>query len=344
VYLMPKDGLWVVNFAYGKSGQALKPGTKTATPLPYEKALKKFNALVEEKKNGDSHYQEGVAGTVYQDQVNTKTLFGVFPQQPSPITRAELELLMDEPNWGMQEKANGENRTLKCAAGLITAGNKKGFQTPVPASWLDQFAVIGNFLANGEHVGDKFYAFDLLELNGTDLRALGQRQRYTQLAQLHATFKDRVPSFELLTCHYDTVAKRSLLQRVEATSGEGVVAKDGTAAWEDGRNKNTLKFVFRDVVTCIVLGANAQRSVRIGLLDRQGCLIPCGNVTIPSNKAVPDIDALVDVKYLYYTSGAAFEQPVYDPDNKGPRTDVERHECTVDQILRFKPAEQPATC
>lgn len=342
VHLAPKDGLWVVNYSHGKCGQALKPGTKTATPLPYEKALKKFQSLVNEKKNGESHYTEGPGGTAYQDQPSAKTLFGVYPQQPCPITRGELELLMDEPSWGLQEKANGENRTLKCINGAVTGGNKKGFQTPVPIHWLDQFAQVGNFLANGEHIGDTFYAFDLLEVDGIDLRGESQRHRYERLAQLHATFKDRVPSFALLTCHYDTEAKRKLLQQVESASGEGVVAKDGDAPWDDGRNKNTLKFVFRDVATCIVIGANSQRSVQIGLLNKDGCVFPCGNVTIPTNKEVPADGSLIDVKYLYY-NGTAFEQPVYDPDNKGPRADVERHECTIDQILRFKPVEQTAT-
>jgi bifunctional non-homologous end joining protein LigD len=338
IYLRRSNDLWVVDFAHAAIGQTLKTGTKTAKPIPYEKALKKFNSLVKEKKEGESHYAEGPSGTAYQSPVTDKTLFGVYPQQPAAITRTELESLIDEPDWGFQEKANGENRTLRCHNGRLTGGNKKGFITPVPASWEAEFACLGDFVANGEQVADKFYAFDLLQIGSTDLRCRPQRERYEALAQLHANFRAQTPSFELLTCHYDPEAKSDLIATVEANRGEGIVAKDGGAAYEDGRNKNTLKFVFRDVATCIVIGINDQRSVRIGLLNKDAEVVPCGNVTIPANKEIPALDDLIDVRYLYLAG--SFEQPVFDPDNKGPRQDVDRFECNFEQILRFKPVKQ----
>jgi bifunctional non-homologous end joining protein LigD len=338
VYLRRSNDLWVVDFAHAGVGKPLKTGTKTAKPIPYDQALKKFNSLVKEKKEGESHYVEGPSGASYQSPVTEKTLFGVFPQQPAAITRAELELLVEEPDWGFQEKANGENRTLRAHNGHLTGGNKKGFTTPVPANWAEEFTCLGDFVANGEHVGDKFYAFDLLQIGSTDLRDRPQRERYEALAQLHARFRTQTPSFEVLTCHYSQAAKRDLIATVEANRGEGVVAKDGAAAYEDGRNKNTLKFVFRDVATCIVIGINAQRSVQVGLLNKDSEVVPCGNVTIPSNKEIPALDDLIDVKYLYFAG--AFEQPVFDPDNKGPRQDVDRFECNFEQILRFKPVKQ----
>jgi bifunctional non-homologous end joining protein LigD len=237
IYLRRSNDLWVVDFAHAAIGQTLKTGTKTAKPIPYEKALKKFNSLVKEKKEGESHYAEGPSGTAYQSPVTDKTLFGVYPQQPAAITRTELESLIDEPDWGFQEKANGENRTLRCHNGRLTGGNKKGFITPVPASWEAEFACLGDFVANGEQVADKFYAFDLLQIGSTDLRCRPQRERYEALAQLHANFRAQTPSFELLTCHYDPEAKSDLIATVEANRGEGIVAKDGGAAYEDGRNK-----------------------------------------------------------------------------------------------------------
>lgn len=47
--LVQKNGGWVVNFAYGRRGSTLRPGTKTATPLPHESALKVYEKTLAEK-------------------------------------------------------------------------------------------------------------------------------------------------------------------------------------------------------------------------------------------------------------------------------------------------------
>ena len=44
-----KDGGFVVNFAYGRRGASLTTGTKTQTPVAYDKALAIFDKLVREK-------------------------------------------------------------------------------------------------------------------------------------------------------------------------------------------------------------------------------------------------------------------------------------------------------
>jgi len=44
--LEEKDGDFIVNFAYGRRGSTLKTGTKTQTPVPYEKAKKIYDKLV----------------------------------------------------------------------------------------------------------------------------------------------------------------------------------------------------------------------------------------------------------------------------------------------------------
>jgi bifunctional non-homologous end joining protein LigD len=57
-----------------------------------------------------------------------------------------------------------------------------------------------------------------------------------------------------------------------------------------------------------VTGINVQRSVEIALNDR----IPCGNVSIPPNKAIPNIGDIIEVRYLYAMPGSnALYQPVF---------------------------------
>jgi len=47
--LEEKDSQYIVNFAYGRRGSTLKTGTKTQTPVPYEKAKKIYDKLVRDK-------------------------------------------------------------------------------------------------------------------------------------------------------------------------------------------------------------------------------------------------------------------------------------------------------
>src|SRR6185436_14110631 len=51
------SGQYVVNFRYGRRGATLRDGTKTAVPVPLEKARAIFAELVAEKTRGG--YQSG---------------------------------------------------------------------------------------------------------------------------------------------------------------------------------------------------------------------------------------------------------------------------------------------
>jgi len=104
------------------------------------------------------------------------------------------------------------------------------------------------------------------------------------------------------------------------------------APFESGKNDNSKKHKFVECATCLVLRKNAQRSVAVGLLDKDGALVDLGKVTIPTNHGVPAVDALVEVQYLYRYDAGAFEQPVY----LGPRTDLDRDDARLSQIKRIK--------
>jgi bifunctional non-homologous end joining protein LigD len=65
--------------------------------------------------------------------------------------------------------------------------------------------------------------------------------------------------------------------------------------------------------------------------------VTIGNVTIPPNRAIPAVGAVVEIRYLYAYQGGALYQPVY----LGERDDVPAADCTVEkQPLKYK-AENP---
>ncbi len=105
------------------------------------------------------------------------------------------------------------------------------------------------------------------------------------------------------------------------------------APYTAGRpNSGGPQFKHKFVTTCsaVVTTVNRQRSVGVSLLSTAGWE-SVGNVTIPANQDVPEVGAVVEVRYLYAAVGGALFQPVY----LGERTDVEAHECVTAQ-LKFK--------
>ena len=55
---------WVVNFKYGRRGNANNAGTKTPSPVSYESALDVYNKLVNEKVR--KGYVPDTSGAVFQ--------------------------------------------------------------------------------------------------------------------------------------------------------------------------------------------------------------------------------------------------------------------------------------
>src|SRR6476659_4448146 len=73
----PTGELFVVNFAYGRSGTTLSTGTKTSLPVDFDAARKIYDKLVNEKRA--KGYTEGPDGTPYQHTEKENRVDGVLP-------------------------------------------------------------------------------------------------------------------------------------------------------------------------------------------------------------------------------------------------------------------------
>jgi bifunctional non-homologous end joining protein LigD len=332
VQLEPKGAGWVVNFQYGRRGSSLTAGTKTPTPVSQEEARKVFDRLVAEKKA--KGYTEGEAGTPYAGD-STKEVSGVVPQLLNPIDEEQVEALITDDDWCAQEKLDGRNRLLRIGEGRVEGINKLGLVVAVPQPIHDTALRFGPGLLAGEEIGDRLHVFDLLELRGHDLRALSYKERYLELTNAFA----RLPShhqnaFAWVDTAWTAAAKRRMREDLQAAKAEGIVLKNVLAPYTAGRPNSggpQLKLKFYETCSAIVAAVNAKRSVALLLLWDAGESVGVGNVTIPPNKPVPQAGAIVEIRYLYAYPGGSLYQPVY----LGPREDVDRAECTVDQ-LKFK--------
>jgi len=322
---------FLVNFAYGRRGSSLSTGTKTTSPVSLEDAERIYDKLVKEKKA--KGYKEGEAGTPYQqsdsDQNHESDL---HPQLLNSVDETEVERLLDDPNWFMQEKHDGRRMLLEKHGDNIIPINKKGHAISAPLTVYQSAENLKyDCVLDGEHIGDYLYVFDLLELNGEDLRSKSFEQRYIALLNLFGASMLR----HIRLVGIATQDKRVVFNELKAKKAEGVVFKDKRAPYTAGRPNSggtQLKHKFVASLSAVVTTINPKRSVSVSLLDMETGWHPVGNVTIPANHKVPACGTVVEIRYLYaFSQSCKLFQPVY----LGVRQDVGQMECVMGQ-LKFK--------
>jgi len=325
------DGGFVVNVAYGRRGGTLSTGTKTKTPVDYAAALRIFEKVLSEKRS--KGYTEGITGTPYLHSEKTGRISGLLPQLLNVVDEREANLIMADPVWVMQEKFDGRRLMLRKAGGTVEGINKLGLvisvAAPIAAAALN---LPGDFVLDGEAVGDRFHVFDVLSYDGNDLRELPYSTRYGALTALIDS-GDESTHLGCVDCWTDAGEKAEQLEGLRERNAEGVVFKRWDAPYRPGRPNSggtQLKLKFVATASVVVTAVNQKRSVGVSLLDGSGWRA-VGNVTVPANQEVPQLGDVVEVRYLYAAQLGALYQPVL----VGVRDDVEPAECVMGQ-LKFK--------
>lgn len=331
------DGGYVVNFAYGRRGSALKSGTKTNSPVSLDKAKNIFESLVKEKtgkgyKNIPSDNPQEIH--VADNPPDTPTESKCFLLNPIEEDEAEKYILND--NWLMQEKLDGVRFLLEKKEHKVTSYNRRGLYTNIPTTIWNSVSEVKNFLIDGELIGEKMHAFDILEYNDKDLR----NEKLSNRIEILNRLIDEIGWKENIDCtsvFYSTDEKKNAYAKFFEDNKEGVVFKKKDAKYYVGRpasGGDYIKCKFYSTCSAIVTNINNKRSVSLGLY-KGNKLVNAGNVTISSNFEIPEIGNVVEVKYLYARkrSGSLY-QPIY----LGVREDIVEDECVQNQ-LKFKSEE-----
>jgi bifunctional non-homologous end joining protein LigD len=304
-------------------------------PVEYDNAKRIFDKLVKEKTA--KGYTPGEEGTPYQTPDTAERFTGILPQLLNPIDEAEVERLLNDTRFVMQQKYNGRRMLIRKADAAINGINKKGLLIGLPETvFHDIHQLPGNFILDGECIGDVFHAFDLLRVNGEDLRPQPYHQRLAALMNLLTGAQPRFIKYAITA--FTTNEKGRLHQQLQRQKQEGVVFKRLDAPYTPDRPNRggpQLKHKFYATLSAVVARINVQRSVEVRLLNGEGWM-PCGHVTIPANHKIPEVGQVIEVRYLYaHRESNALYQPIYE----GPRCDVDPEECLLTQI-KYKPEDE----
>jgi bifunctional non-homologous end joining protein LigD len=327
----PKGGGYTVNFAYGRRGTTLSTGTKTQSPVSHDEAKAIYEKLIREKTA--KGYTPGADGTPYQQTEKADQVTGIHCQLLNPVEEGDVENLIEDSAFWMQEKWDGRRLLLHKQDGKITGINRRGLAVALPEPLVrNAQACAEDFTLDGEAIGDMLCAFDVLLVGDEDLRGRRYTERLLILANLLGTFAH--PGIHLTETAYLPEEKRRMFDHLKSEGREGVVFKHVDAPYIAGRPSSggsQLKHKFHETASFIVGKINAKRSVTLYLYAGKN-LKMAGNVTIPPNHPIPEKEQVVECRYLYaFRESGSIYQPVY----LGARDDIASGECTTDQ-LKYK--------
>lgn len=327
----PKNGGYVVNFAYGRRGTMLNTGTKTPAGVHYGAAKAIYEKLVNEKTA--KGYTPGANGTPYQFTGREERSTGIHCQLLNPIDEDQVQRIISNPVFCMQEKFDGRRTLISKSTTGIIGINRRGLAIALPEPISETAAQIPtDCLIDGECMGNEFIAFDVLSIADTDVRSWAYHKRLFALNQLLIGVAG---SIHIVETAMDATRKAGLFQTLKDQGKEGVVFKNLNAPYSSGRPSSggdQLKFKFVETASFIVGSLNEKRSVTLKLLNGKS-LVSAGNVTIPSNHQIPIAGTVVEVKYFYaFRESGCIYQPIY----LGAREDIDPGECLVSQ-LKYKP-------
>lgn len=344
-----------------RRGSTLKEQTPVYSGPNRASAIAEAEKLANGKRRGSSRYTDMVlaagaqppgmpAGAPVYGGPGVSASSAASPATSGPLvtyglmlakeaTSEQLEEMLHSADWAEQRKYDGERCSVSLRRGSIVAYNRKGMQKSLSAvaeAELKKLTIQPDFsndretILDGELMGDVYIAFDLLTIRDVDMRTMPFYERYGALEALMDNHQGL-----LAPTAWTEEEKEAMRTQAAAESWEGTMGRHVDAPYVAGRSDKVRKNKQWASCTCRVLTAHpTKRSVQIALRDDDGFEEACGNVTIPVNQDMPDVDELVEVKYLYALPGGSLYQPIFH----GVRDD--KDEADLRSTIRNAPPEK----
>lgn len=229
---------------------------------------------------------------------------GIQAELLTESTKSHFQRMLFDSRYGFQEKFNGHRLIICKENGALRTFNRVGESSSKALPPRVKFALLAHplpaFVIDGEIVGSVFHLFDALILGNETL--VHDDYEYRE-AQCHAAF-DNYQSSVISVVYTARTAedKRRLWDNIEATHGEGIVAKNMTATYKQGRAEQHFKLKFWKTADAVVIGPSPEDkdSVEIGMYDAKGRLHRISGCSL-RNKFRPKPGQVVEVRFLYAT-------------------------------------------
>ena len=240
-------------------------------------------------------------------------------------------------HYAAQQKFDGKRIILSVDRSSVAAHNRSGVACSISPPVLEQarlLSPIAPLILDGEWLRqtNSFHVFDLLEIDGTDLKNQPFCVRQQQLARTLEA--GRLPNIRPVRTEYLRDKKIALLETIHTYNLEGIVLKAVNSPYKTGRQPDQFKFKFTAVSSFVITGLNQKQSVSLGAYDERGRLVNCGDVKIRNDSFRVQEGMIIDVRYMH-----AFESNlIYQPRMIAIRDDVQPEACTLSQ-LRYKGTE-----
>jgi bifunctional non-homologous end joining protein LigD len=304
----------------------------------YEEAKRAYDRILREKtgkgyqiaqttSNGEAAISVGLPAA--------KEHSGHVPELLTPIEEPEALRLAQDPSWWFQQKFDGRRLAVQKKNGQYTGVNKLGQIISIDSSLTDSLDLVQaeEFLADGEITTSYFHLWDLLSVNGMDLRIEPYEIRYVHLTR---HFHGVRGALEVCETAMTAKGKITFVKRMHAANAEGFVCKNRYAAYAGGRAGQHFKCKFVTTASFIVgpkpekKADDGHRSIAVYLLDGNKPRF-MGTVGVPDRYPLPRVEQVVEIRYLYCHPGPGGKLMQAKYFGK-VRDDIEFTECSVSQL------------
>lgn len=315
--------------SYGRRGGTLASGCKGSYST-IELAEKTYQKVLKEKLAKGYIIDVSSSPSVIPKSIVRKEALATSVQLLKDVDEDFMLKVLNSKEYVVQEKKDGERRTINKTKSSIYGGNKKGEIVEVSEAIKQSLDNFEDIELDGELVGDKYYVFDLLRFNGKDFKLLDYRERLIQLTKLGLKFGMNI---DIVETAWSISEKLAVYEHLKTTNAEGIVLKSITGQYKPGRSISlAFKYKFYKTATIKVSEiTTGKRSVQMSILDH-GKFINIGAVTIPPNKDMPLVGDYLEVRYLYAYKGGCLFQPTF----LFLRNDVDDTDCGISQIIYKK--------
>lgn len=243
-----------------------------------------------------------------------------------------LRMLLD-PRYGFQEKHNGHRLVICKENGTLRYFNREGVPSSKSLDRRIKLALLSHplagFVIDGELVGATFHIFDALILG--DEVMVNDAYEYRE-ARYHAEFDGYNSQIKPVETARTAESKRRLWDAVLAYHGEGIVSKNMTCGYKQGRAGAHWKLKFLKSAEAVVIGPSPEGkdSVEIGMWDSNGKMHRISGLSL-RNKYRVTPGTVLEVRFLYSTKELHIVQPVL----VRVRTDKRAMDCKLSQLVPY---------